>query len=455
MLSIREYIKRPQRIATALLQRYFFWLPDKLYIKLMFRLKMGYKLNLKNPQTFSEKIQWLKLYNRKPEYTMMVDKYAVKDYVANIIGEKYIIPTIGVWDDPEEIEWEKLPNQFVLKTTHGGGSSGVVICKDKTTFDKKDAISKLKLSMKQDIYRTLKEWPYKNVPKRIIAEQYIESRPKTKEIPDYKWYCFGGEPKYCQVIQDRSTTETIDFFDIDWKHQEFVGLNPVHGLEYNTALMEPQRPLNLDTQIRIARELSKNMPFSRIDLYELEEKTYFGEITFYPMSGLGVFSPEQYNELLGEMLDLPGEKRGGVIINELQGNRLQISCPDLPDYKVFCFNGEPRMIEVDYNRFKGHLRNLYSTDWRRIDAVLKYPSDPEREFAKPEVLDELKELCRKVSAGIPHVRSDFFIIDNKIYFGELTFFHGSGYEKTTPEEFDKTIGDWLILPVNSQAAKNS
>lgn len=293
-------------MATALLQRYFFWLPDKLYIKLMFKLKMGYKLNLKNPQTYSEKIQWLKLYNRKPEYTTMVDKYAVKEYVAKIIGEEYIIPTIGVWNNPEKIEWEKLPNQFVLKTTHGGGSSGVVICKDKTTFDKKDAIDKLKLSMKQDIYRTLKEWPYKNVPRRIIAERYI---------------------------------------------------------------------------------VDKN--------------------------------------------------------NELN------------DYKVFCFDGEPRMIEVDYNRFKGHLRNLYTMDWERIDAVLKYPSDPEREFAKPEVLDELKELCRKVSVGIPHVRSDFFIVDNKIYFGELTFFHGSGYEKTIPEEFNKTIGDWLILPTYSLAAKPS
>lgn len=297
MLPIKEYIKHPAIIGSSILGHYFKWLPDKIYIKLMFRFKMGYKLDLRNPKTFSEKLQWLKLYNRKPEYTMMVDKYAVKDYVASIIGEKYIIPTLGVWDKPEDIEWDRLPNQFVLKTTHGGGSSGVVICKNKDAFNKDKAIRRLNKSMKQDIYRELKEWPYKNVKRRIIAEKFIS---------------------------------------------------------------------------------------------------------------------DENNEL--------------------------------NDYKIFNFDGEPRMIEVDYDRFKGHLRNLYTTDWERIDAVLKYPSDHEREFSKPEVLEELKELCRKVSVGIPHVRSDFFIVDNRIYFGELTFFHGSGYEKTIPEKFNKTIGDWLVLP---------
>ena len=293
---------------AAILQKLNFMFSDKMYLKLLFRLKMRYKLNLKNPKTFSEKLQWLKLYNRKPEYTKMVDKYAVKEYVASILGKEYVIPTLGIWKTPEDIEWDKLPNQFVLKTTHGGGSSGVVICKDKAFFDKKKAIVKLQHSMKQDIYSALREWPYKNVPRRVIAEQYVEPGPNKNDLSDYKWYCFNGEPKFCQIIQDRSSNETIDFFDTKWKHQEFVGLNPVSGPALGHAAIVPECPVNLETQIHIARELSKGIPFSRIDLYETAGHTFFGEITFYPASGFGVFTPNQYNEIIGQMLVLPDDK---------------------------------------------------------------------------------------------------------------------------------------------------
>lgn len=286
----------------------FLW-PDKLYLKMIFFLKMGKSLNLKNPKTYSEKLQWLKLYDRKPEYTMMVDKYAVKGYVARKVGDEFIIPTLGVWDKVEDIEWDKLPSQFVLKCTHDSG--GLVICKDKSKLDKEAAIKKLKKGLKSDYFKLWREWPYKNVPKRIIAEQYIDPSPNVNDLPDYKWYCFGGEPKYCQVIQDRSTNETIDFYDTEWRHQDFVGLNPVNGPIFAFSDNRPARPVHLETHLRIARELSKDIPFSRIDLYETGENTYFGEITFYPMSGMGIFEPDQYNELLGQMIKLPGESRGG------------------------------------------------------------------------------------------------------------------------------------------------
>ena len=276
-------------------------LSDKLYLKLSFRLKMGRWLNLKDPVTFSEKLQWLKLYDRKPEYTNMVDKAAVKEYVAKKIGVEFVIPTLGIWERPEDIEWDKLPDRFVLKTTHGGGSTGVVICREKTTFDRQKAMAKLNKSLKLSTYRELREWPYKNVPRRIIAETFIAPPSGTKDLPDYKWYCFNGEPKYCQVIQDRTSKETIDFFDTNWVHQEFVGLNPVAG----PAAEEPIKPSNLEEQIKIAEELSKDIPFSRIDLYSVGEKIYFGEITFYPMSGMGIFRPDKYNELLGNMMKLP------------------------------------------------------------------------------------------------------------------------------------------------------
>lgn len=301
MLSLFSCYKKPRSLLISLMQRYGRWLPDQIYLKWLFWLKMGKRLDLGAPKTFSEKLQWLKLYNRKPEYTTMVDKYSVKNHVATIIGSEYVIPTLCVWDKPEDIEWDKLPDKFVLKTTHGGGSAGVVICRNKAIFDRKMAVDKLKKSLMQDIYKSLREWPYKNVPKRVMAEQYIEPQPGVKDLPDYKWYCFDGEPRYCQVIQDRTTNETIDFFDTNWRHQEFIGLNP----SARFATVEPTKPVNLETQVNVARQLSKGFPFVRIDLYEVKGRVYFGEITFYPMSGFGIFCPEKYNDLLGSMLTLP------------------------------------------------------------------------------------------------------------------------------------------------------
>ena len=444
MLPIKEYIKRPRTTAIVLLSHFGQWLPDKTYLKIMFRLKMGHKLNLRNPKTFSEKIQWLKLYNRRPEYTTMVDKYAVKEYVAQKIGSEYVIPTLGVWDKPEEIDWESLPNQFVLKTTHGGGSEGVVICTDKSCFDKHQAIGKLKVSMKQDVYRYSKEWPYKNVIRRIIAEQYIDPKPNVSELPDYKWYCFNGEPKFCQVIQDRSTKETIDFFDLDWRHQDFLGLNSDAG----PAAERPSRPANLDTQIRIARGLSKDIPFSRIDLYKTGDSTYFGEVTFFPASGFGQFRPEQYNEILGQMLNLPGEKRGGVIISELFDNSLQISAPDLPDYKFFCFDGKVKAL------FVGTERQKKGTDVKFdfFDAEFKHlPFKQGHENAAmtphcPKNFELMKQLASKLSEGIPQVRVDFYEVGDKVLFGELTFSHFSGTVAFEPKEWDCKFGEWIELP---------
>ena len=267
---------------------------------------MGYKIDWEHPETFCEKLQWLKLYNRNPLYTKLVDKYAVKEYVAGIIGEKHIIPTLGVWDNPEDIDFDALPEKFVLKTTHGGGGGGVVICKDKSSFDKKAAIKKLNESLKSDIYIHWREWPYKDVPKRIIAEKYMEDHGVDLEscLTDYKFYCFEGEPHYCQVIKNRNTKETIDFFDMEWHHQEFIGLNP--SVSYADSL--PQRPLHLKALQEIARDLSRGTLFSRVDLYEIDGKEYFGEITLFPASGFGRFTPSDYDGMLGQMIRLDGQR---------------------------------------------------------------------------------------------------------------------------------------------------
>ena len=273
---------------------------DETYLRILYYLRTHKTLNLKNPQTFGEKLQWLKIYNRKPEYTMMVDKYAVKEYVANIIGKEHVIPTLGVWDKSEDSDWDSLPAACVLKTTQGGGDCGVVICKDKNLLDCNEIIRKLKNSMKQNIYVKLKEWPYKNVQPRIIAEKYMEDESGS-ELKDYKFYCFYGEPRYCQVIQNRRVKETIDLFDMEWRHQEFVGLNPMAS----PATACPSKPMHYELMQEIAQTLSVKIPFSRIDLYEVNEKVYFGEITFYPASGLGTFSPSKYNSILGKMIILP------------------------------------------------------------------------------------------------------------------------------------------------------
>ena len=189
MNKIISILKDPKRILIAVLNRSAKLISDKLFLKLKFRLVMGEKLDLNNPKTFTQKLQWLKLYNRKPEYTTMVDKYAVKEYVANIIGKEHIIPTLGVWNSANEIDWDALPNQFVLKTTHGGGGGGVVICKDKATFDRVATKEKLSKSLKSDIYWIFREWPYKNVTKQIIAEQYLSELSST-DLIDYKFFCF-------------------------------------------------------------------------------------------------------------------------------------------------------------------------------------------------------------------------------------------------------------------------
>ncbi len=296
--AVKMLFSRPWDLFDAFLEMYGGWMPDKVYLRLIYRCRMGRWLNLKHPQTFSEKLQWLKLYNRRPVFTIMVDKYAVKDYVAKIIGEKYIIPTLGVWDRTDDIEWDKLPNQFVLKCTHDSG--GLVICKDKSKLNKEVAIKKLKSSLKQDYFKMWREWPYKNVPRRIIAEKYIEPKPDVNDLPDYKFFCFNGEPRYCQVITGRNTEMCIDFFDKDWNHQLF------HEPKiYPFANPEPMKPAKYDKMWNLAQQLAHGLTFSRIDFYNVGNDVYFGEITFFPTSGMGGFDPDEYDILFGKMIDLP------------------------------------------------------------------------------------------------------------------------------------------------------
>ncbi|MBE6291958.1 MAG: hypothetical protein E7091_06060 [Bacteroidales bacterium] len=283
--------------------KFFDLLPDKLFIQLKFFKNFHRFPNLKNPQTFSEKIQWLKLYDRNPRYTNLVDKYEVKKIVADLIGEQYIIPTLGVWNNADEIDYDALPNQFVLKATHDSGR--IIICKDKSKLDKEWARKEMAKSLERDFYALTREWPYKNVHRRIIAELYMENpQDPGRDLSDYKFFCFDGIPHYCQVIRNRSSKETIDFYDMQWNHMPFVGLNPV----VSNGLNPVERPTCLDEMVDVCTKLSKGFAFSRVDLYVIDDKVYFGEITFYPASGMGVFTPVEWNIKLGDLIKLPIEE---------------------------------------------------------------------------------------------------------------------------------------------------
>lgn len=271
------------------------WIPEKTYLKFVFKERMGKKLDFENPKTYNEKLQWLKLYDRNPEYTRMVDKHEAKLYVAEKLGEQYIIPTLGVWDKFEDINFEALPQKFVLKTTHDSG--GVVIVKDKSQFDIEKAKTKLKKSLKRNYFWTNKEWPYKNVKPRIIAEEFLEDMD---ELVEYKMFCFNGEVKIVLVCkgQAHGAGRTNDYCDINLKRFPFVSLNP------NSEGDLPV-PKEMPELLEIAKKLSAGIPQVRVDTYLADGRIYFGELTFFHNSGMATFDPPEWDEKIGEWITLP------------------------------------------------------------------------------------------------------------------------------------------------------
>ena len=282
---------------------YYDSLSDEEFLKKVFPKYMGYPLDLENPKTFSEKLQWLKVNYREPIQTVMVDKYEAKHFIAQRVGDQYIIPTLAIWDSVEDIDFDALPNQFVLKCTHDSG--GIVICKDKSSLDREDAKAKLSASLQRDYSRIAREWPYKDVPRRIIAEEYL-SELGNNEILDYKMYCFHGEPKITVVCSDRfsKTGTRMNFYDIDWKPMG------IHFGHYPPLSTEFLRPETYDEMLRLAMELSKDCPFLRVDFYEIKGRLYIGELTFYPGAGLEQFRPITKDYELGEWLHLETVHRG-------------------------------------------------------------------------------------------------------------------------------------------------
>lgn len=276
---------------------------DKLYLEWLWYLKFCRKLDFKHPTTFNEKLQWLKLYDRKDIYTIMVDKYAAKEYVANIIGEEHIIPTLGVWNKASDIDFDSLPNQFVLKCTHD--SDGNIICRDKRKLDRTSAIRKLSKSLSRQYYVRNREWPYKNVPHKIIAEQFMSDQSQSESgLMDYKFYCFNGEPKILYIstgLEDHSTA-SISFVTLDWQFADF------HRSDFKPFDQLPPKPSLFSEMLDIAHRLSQGHSFLRVDLYQINGKVYFSELTFSPCSGMMPFEPEEWDLKMGVLLNLPIEE---------------------------------------------------------------------------------------------------------------------------------------------------
>ena len=295
LIGLKKCLKNPLHILAGLARRGFFnWMSDSFYLKIRFRTKFGYSLDLKKPKTFNEKLQWLKLHDRNPLYAQLVNKYEVRKFVAEKIGEQHLIPLLGIWDNVDEIDFDRLPNQFVLKCTHDSGS--VIICKDKSKFNIKKAKKKLAKDLKRNTFWLAREWPYKNISGRIIAEKYLGDN-----LDDYKIFVFNGKPDNVMVCTGRQIGNLrFYFFDLNWNllKLNYWGLNAPPGF----TLPKPEK---WEEMIRVAEILSHGTYFLRVDLYQMDHQIYFGEMTFYPTAGFDTNLLPSTDMMFGEKIVLP------------------------------------------------------------------------------------------------------------------------------------------------------
>lgn len=277
-------------------------IPDKKFLSLQYKTIFGEKIDWENPVTFNEKLQWLKINNRNKEYIKLVDKYAVKDYVAKTIGEKYVVPTLGVWDRFEDINFETLPGQFVLKCTHDSGS--VVICQNKENFEFTLAKKKLEKGLKKNLFWHGREWPYKFVPPKIIAEKYLEDAENSGGLKDYKFFCFNGEVRCFKIDFNRFIQHKANYYNRNKQLLPFGEEVCPPDFDYYIEI-----PRNIDTMIELAEKLSKGQPFVRIDFYNVNGKIYFGEMTFFPAAGFGKFIPSEWDKILGKWMNISKQQQ--------------------------------------------------------------------------------------------------------------------------------------------------
>ena len=295
-----KIINNPKLIIVALIaNKYFYWLNDEKFLKVLYYLRTNKRLNLDNPTSFNEKIQWLKINDRQKLYITLADKFKVREYISDKVGEKYLIPLIDNYYNVNEIDFNKLPSSFVLKTTHDSG--GVIICNNKTKFNRYKAKKKLSKLLNNNFFYKGREWPYKNIKPRIICEELLKDESDL-QLKDYKIFCFNGEPKYIQVDIDRFTNHRRNIYNLDWDYIDFEICYPT----------DPQykipRPECLDEMLLLSKKLSESLKHLRVDLYISSNKIYVGELTLYHGSGFEKFNPEEYGNIFGNLLKINIDK---------------------------------------------------------------------------------------------------------------------------------------------------
>ncbi|MBE6286824.1 MAG: glycosyl transferase [Mediterranea massiliensis] len=271
---------------------------DKFYLSLRHRIAFSKKMDWENPLSYNEKMQWLKLYDRNPIYTIMADKFLVKEYVANLIGEEHVVPLIGVWDNPEDIDWDALPDKFAMKCNHNSGG-GMIICKDKSKLQISKAMEGLRKGLKDDYYLRSREWPYRNIPRKIIAEKFMDDGRKG-ELQDYKIWCFNGVPTY-MYVSNKGGRIYENFYDMDFN---------VADINHGSDRYEPEykKPAQFEEMKQLATKLSQGLPFVRVDFFIVCGTVYFAEFTFYDWGGFRPFSDYVTDLKIGNFITLP-EKR--------------------------------------------------------------------------------------------------------------------------------------------------
>lgn len=414
------------------------WIPDEPMLRLQYWIHTGRKLNLKNPQRFSEKLQLYKLKYRNPEMLRCTDKFEVRRFIEEKGLQDILIPMIGIYNSPNDINFSELPNKFVAKTTDGSGGNQIMICRNKAELSESDFLKKLNGWMAQPKVkkRAGREWAYENnYPRRILIEELIEEGVRN-DIPDYKFFCFNDEPCYCQANVNRPIDKTSNFFDMEWNYLPSCDINT----EREQADRLIPRPKAFETLKQIARQLSKGLSLARIDMYAIDDKTYFSEVTSYPDCDHGKFS---IDGKLGELLTLSGMVVGGgkrLIISEKE---FRIEEDSLRDYKFFCFNGKVEYIYgiSDRQVGVGAQFGIYDRNFRKLDVDRLDERHQEEALPKPKNFEQMLKVAELLSNGFPEVRVDLYNVAGKIYFGELTFYDGSGYMQFSPDSFDFKMGE--------------
>lgn len=419
---------------------------DKFYLSVLWKMVMGYKLDWKHPKNFNEKLQWLKLNDRNPLYTTLVDKYRVKQWVADKIGEQYVIPTLAVYNSVDEIDLDKLPNQFVLKCNHDSGS--VVICRDKSSFDLEAAKRKLGEALKKNFYWDAREWSYKNVKRCVFAEQFMKDATMADGSLDSQVIISEGFPKVIDTSFALFEWHKKRMYGVHWDliEKEIKSRLFQNGYVFHTTLKDAHD---------LFEKMRENMSVIRSEWYALDNKLLFVDVAISRNVKFRHVDIQKIGIEMNVCTKLPVSERfnvGWLIVMDcfvfyLHHESLIPNFVGLKDYKWFCFNGEPKVMYIANDRAEFPTTNFYNMDFEPLPLYTKDPPAFDNP-PKPKRFEEMRSLSSELSRGIPQVRVDFYENDMALYFGEMTFFHGGGLSEVHPKEWNIKMGDWIKLPTD-------